>query len=436
MATTTKSTPIFVSHISEESEVAGLLKEMLEGDFLNLVTLFASSDLESIQAGDDWLESIHTAMHKAAIVLVLCSKASVQRPWVQFEVGAAWMKGMRIVPVCHSGLTVEDLRIPLESRFAIELGSGDGLTRLYKMVASSLGLKRIPTIKDLPTSLQRINEVEARFRRSGVRQFENYIDVILAPPGRLQSEVVPNSARVVSDPDTLAIFGLQPGSDYEWKDIVGSATRVPDTRWLSQLQRTIYLASNDQVFRPIQAVFHAEERSYQPQLARKEVLPHGEVRFHVHLVDTVVAPLSEVDNDFGLLATLLRLGLRFRYEVIERFRRLGNAGAGIGANASLDDSVRKLRDAIETIENDAMSRGAQNIDRESVIELFEAIEDQTEMVRVQQDWDQARVELFRTDPAPTVLELAAIMKSMRDLNVRFMKLGTRRFHEMVAAQWS
>jgi hypothetical protein len=207
-------------------------------------------------------------------------------------------------------------------------------------------------------------------------------------------------------------------------------------RWLSQLQRSVYLASNDQVFHPVQAIYHTDRGSYQPQLSKKEVFPDGESRFHVHFVDTVVAPLTEVQNDSGLLATLLRLGLRFRYEVIERFRKLTSLSARAPDATDGDETLRKLRCAIEVIENDALSRGAENIDRDAVAALFDRPEDQVDIARVQQEWDEARAVLFRADPTPTPKEVADVIRTMRALNFRFMNLGTRRFHEMVDARWN
>ena len=34
------------------------------------------------------------------------------RPWVNIELGAAWIKRVPIIPLCHSGLTPSDLPWP------------------------------------------------------------------------------------------------------------------------------------------------------------------------------------------------------------------------------------------------------------------------------------------------------------------------------------
>ena len=77
-------TRLFVSHISEEAEIAALLKQTIEEDFLDLVKLFQSSDIGSIAAGDDWLAAVQQALNDAAAVIVLCSHASIHRLCVHF----------------------------------------------------------------------------------------------------------------------------------------------------------------------------------------------------------------------------------------------------------------------------------------------------------------------------------------------------------------
>ena len=48
-----------------------------------------------IGAGKDWLKAVEDALAKSKAVLVLCSKASVHRPWVQFEVWRRFESGTR-----------------------------------------------------------------------------------------------------------------------------------------------------------------------------------------------------------------------------------------------------------------------------------------------------------------------------------------------------
>ncbi|MDM0037182.1 toll/interleukin-1 receptor domain-containing protein [Variovorax sp. J22P271] len=419
---------LFVSHISEEKDVAILLKDMMEEDFLGLVEFFASSDVGTIELGVQWLEAVERAIAKADAVIVLCSKASVQRPWVQFEVGAAWMKGLPIIPVCHSGMKPTDLATPLKDYEGADLGTPEGLLALYQMIGRRLKLQRTP----VPGAawLARLAELLSLPPDDCV-QFEYYLDVVVPAPGRLGGPSLPGDAVVDMSADTKKLFGLISRGSLTWKSVVDAVAPSLDKRWLAELQNSIYLASNDREFVPIQAVFHAggTKGSFQPQLAKLEVFRRGARRFHVHLVPTVVAPLFDVPGDLGLLVTLLRLGLRFRYEAIEHYWKMSR---GFKPEKGRLDA---LRCAIEVIETDARSRGAQNFEPGEVVALFEPGDDQSEMKAIQVTWETVRATLFQ-EPPPTAGDMDEAIEALATMNLRFMHLGTKRFHEMVNVLWS
>lgn len=129
---------LFVSHISEERVAAERLKGALSRDFLGLLDVFVSSDTESIAAGEEWLSSIENALRDCSIFVTLCSPESIRRPWINFETGAAWMREIPVIPVCHSGLLPHDLPMPLSLKQGIALDDGEGLRRLYARVAKVL----------------------------------------------------------------------------------------------------------------------------------------------------------------------------------------------------------------------------------------------------------------------------------------------------------
>jgi len=428
---------LFVSHISDEAEMARLLHRQLEEDFIGQVKFFTSSDVGSISAGEEWLTAIHEALEESAAVLVLCSKVSVTRPWVQFELGSAWMKGTRIIPVCHSGMEPRDLPMPLAQLQSVQLGTQVGLDRLYQAVVEVLEWPKVPQPKDQDRFLADVQALESRFR-DPVQQFERYVDVIVPRPGMLEDNTLDDSTKIESNAVSMELFGLIGTSGRTWKDICNAARRTPDTRWLTQLQDCIYKASRNEVFRPVQAVFHGERASYQPQLAKKEMHPDGSCRFHVHFVETTVAPLTEVQNDFGLLATLLRLGLRFRYEVVEHFQRSFKSAKMKPQKqqaAEMERILSLLRCSIEVIENDALSRGAQNFDPDAINALFEDDAEQQEMAAMQSIWADTRAEIFRDEPPLTCKEIEDAIARLRDMNYRFMCLATKRYNEMICDRW-
>jgi hypothetical protein len=130
---------IFLSHITVESRLADLIKQHLVRDFIGLVEVFESSDRLSIPAGAKWLTEVMDGLKRADLHLILCSQDATSRPWIQFEAGAAHLRGIPIVPLCHGGLTCAQLPVPLSEYEGIQASEPEGLLALYRAIATVLG---------------------------------------------------------------------------------------------------------------------------------------------------------------------------------------------------------------------------------------------------------------------------------------------------------
>ena len=119
---------VFISHITEEAKLAALIKDHIQKAFIGMIDVFVSSDGSSIEPGTKWLAGISTNLQVAQAMLVLCSQASVKRPWINFEAGAAWVKNINTVPVCHTDMPRNGLPVPLSAPIRNCL-SGSGRVR-------------------------------------------------------------------------------------------------------------------------------------------------------------------------------------------------------------------------------------------------------------------------------------------------------------------
>ena len=135
---------VFLSRITEEAKLAQKLRDHIAKDFLDMIGVFVSSDHESISVGSKWLNDVGEALKIAQVELILCSFDSVKRPWINFEAGAGWVKGIPVVPVCHTGMRPADLPIPLNMLQAIEAHDKVGLQKLYVVIAKQLN-SAVPT---------------------------------------------------------------------------------------------------------------------------------------------------------------------------------------------------------------------------------------------------------------------------------------------------
>ncbi len=137
---------IFISHISKERELAELLKKHISEDYLGAFEIFVSSDGKSIQAGKPWLTEVEQALEEAKIEFILCSKESVGKPWVNFEAGAAWKKGIQIIPLCHSGFKPHDLPLPLSLLQALEINQSENIKFLYEAISKTMDMQKVPNV--------------------------------------------------------------------------------------------------------------------------------------------------------------------------------------------------------------------------------------------------------------------------------------------------
>jgi hypothetical protein len=159
----TEKRRIFVSHINEEKQLALILQEELETAFLDIVKFFVSSDRgRSLPLGREWFDTIKKALKSSKAMLVLCSHASITRPWINFEAGAAWSKNVPVLPICHSGMTRGDLPSPLNSLQGIDTRQEDGFELLVEWIARAIGCSK-PAV-DYPRIQARIDEFEQSYR--------------------------------------------------------------------------------------------------------------------------------------------------------------------------------------------------------------------------------------------------------------------------------
>jgi hypothetical protein len=131
---------VFISHIHEEAALGQVLKEWVEDAFhAHNVKAFLSSDKGDLSAGRKWLDVIEAALQGAAVVVSLISPQSIIRPWINIELGAGWIKGLRVIPLCHSGKKFRDLPRPFQDFNGIDIEAHDAGERLIAGIADGLG---------------------------------------------------------------------------------------------------------------------------------------------------------------------------------------------------------------------------------------------------------------------------------------------------------
>jgi len=136
---------IFISYYSDDKGVAEEICEYLNSTFKSAgLEIFMASTWDSIAPGDDWEDKIINALKETNALLVLMSIDALGRPWINFELGVAWSRQVRILIFCHKGMTPSALPRPYGSLQAEDLNNLNEAQRNQRVgdaVAKALSLR-------------------------------------------------------------------------------------------------------------------------------------------------------------------------------------------------------------------------------------------------------------------------------------------------------
>jgi len=158
-----------MSFVHEDQEVANATKRLIEGE-LNLKDVFLSSDRAQVYAGDLWLEKITAALKDSKVVVLMLSKRSVGRPWVNFEAGGAWLTGKKIIPCCYGNLTKGSLPHPYAAIHALDLGETQDAYFLLESIYRHLQLSTVPPMPPFMKAIARAMKEKERKEKGDVVQ--------------------------------------------------------------------------------------------------------------------------------------------------------------------------------------------------------------------------------------------------------------------------
>jgi len=184
---------IFLSHVTPESVLADIIERHVCRDFIGLADVFGSNDQTSILVGSKWLDDVTAALNREHLHVVLASPDSIERKWINFEAGAAHVRGVPIIPLCHSGLAPAQLPVPLSEYEGLVLSEELGFKRFFTAIARKLG-SQLPSV-DYAAYAQEVATFEAEY--AGRRQLREVAGALT--PG----------VEVVRNPTALCISSQQ-----------------------------------------------------------------------------------------------------------------------------------------------------------------------------------------------------------------------------------
>src|SRR5262245_1028805 len=111
---------MFLSHVHEEQKQANALKTQLESAVPGLEAFASSVD---VGLGVNWLSRVDEELKRAEALLVLVSPRSLNQPWINFESGGGWARGVPVIPICHGGAHHDSLPFPFNVLNGVTLHS-------------------------------------------------------------------------------------------------------------------------------------------------------------------------------------------------------------------------------------------------------------------------------------------------------------------------
>lgn len=177
---------VFISHINADAQVAAVLAQWIESSLDRDVHL--SGEVEDVPLDAQRRAGIDRALDEAKAALLLCSARSIGHPWISFEAGCAWLKGLPVFAACHGGCFTAGQPAPLGSLPVVDLTDAGSCRALLDTLAGLLQKKRVPRID----YNQMVSEIAAAVTRGA------------AQPSRAAAAAVATQASTTAAPAAAA----------------------------------------------------------------------------------------------------------------------------------------------------------------------------------------------------------------------------------------
>src|SRR5688572_13589793 len=121
---------LYIIHSAADKALAVFVKSQCE-EHVKGLRVFLASNAGDIPIGSEWLTEIQTNLQKATSFLLLLTPRSIERRWVWYEAGAAWLSKKPRFPVFAGGLNPGDIPFPLGATQGVALDDPEQAARLF-----------------------------------------------------------------------------------------------------------------------------------------------------------------------------------------------------------------------------------------------------------------------------------------------------------------
>lgn len=430
MSSRKKKLRIFISHKMKDKLVAKKIVDELKDYAADKFEFFLS---ENIPFGEDWSEKIHQNLKKADWLILLYTDPTEEWDWCLYETGffrASPKRGERRLICLHSKDVQPPKPLkPWRSVPAVHAEVVQFIRDIYQDISPDLSQEKI---EDAARII-----VEAVGPKPQRQYYNNYLKLSLDPNQvetlRATGEV-PEGALVESKEMSLKMFGLREKSSGQWTlgEIVEDLKGLEQRGWISNLGKAMRDASYDRDFSSCQPLFHSpkDEETYRPVVHRLDSMPDDKQEFTILFVEIPNEEDPRPVGNLGTISTLMTIGRRFRWGVIENYRRQIGELISKGANdEDIDRSLEHLDSAIMKIETEAAHMGF--FDLESVTSAFDEPEDMAAIEEITAKYAELKQSLVDQKKTRDLRGIVDILMKIRDMNKNFLVRAAKRYHQLL-----
>jgi TIR domain-containing protein len=428
--------PIFISHRSEYARVARDLKRTIENTSQGRLEVFISEDIPRV-AGS-WRQSIEKHLREAQSLFLIYGAPYEDWSWCFYEVGyftAANPPGTVRPIYCLTRPNIE----PPGPLSHLQMATGkDHLLRDLIDLYEHNGIEF--DAGDLRTAVATLEP--GLF--GPIAEFDGYprIRFTVRDADFAKKAEIPAAAVITGDPAVLGNLFRINTSSIAWADIMDAAVTDEDrlfmSKWFEETRDIILAARKNRFVAPQTVLIGRGGLRFRTVLYRARIQGDGTYACEFLAIDDVGGPATGLSSQQLTLLTTIRLGFRFRAELIQKL--------GLDSDAPSDQErlvrIQGIPRIVENLTIESKARG--NINPDDLLAAFDSVESDR-MQKLLAYWPTIKREMYRSlgltedgkvvGPGlagPDIERYRTAFEALRLLNAEFLSRCCARVSRMMA----
>jgi hypothetical protein len=427
--------PVFISHRSEYGSVARELKQVIETSSHGQIDVFISED---IPRGDEWRPSIEKHLRDGQSLILIYGAPYEDWSWCFYEAG--YFAAVNPLPSNRQiyCLIRPDVTPPGP------LSHLQMVTTKDQLIKALIGIFQRNALEFDAVQLRRLADKLEQGLFGEIRQFDGYPRIhFVASDAEFAKGEIPATAEFTGDDNVLGdLFTIQ-ASSVPWSRINRLAQSDAGKqnfiyKWLEETAQIILVARENQFMAPQTVLIGRGGRRYRTLLHHARIRGDGKYCCEFLAIEEVGGPLTGLPNRQLSLLTGIRMGYRFRSEVIQKFPNDFDT-------QSPEERQLRIQHIPRTIENLTVeSRTRGNITPEDFLAAFDEAESER-LSRLLDYWPILEREMYKSlglapdgktvvGPGltgPDVERYRTAFNAMRLLNIEFLSRCCARVSQMM-----